>query len=174
MSDIDYDTMGKPKLPNARKHRTVITEELKQEIVRDFHDLKLTFLQISRKRNLCFAVCKKICEQNEYGFWTNPPRLAEGVKHQPVTKKREKLTDEERKMKVSDDALEIIELAMQEMKKKLIAHECSANQLKDFVNSVIPYIIKKPDTSSKQEDKEDKIKDDAKKVHSMFKESQNN
>jgi len=138
-----------------RKAHTVLTEKIKEEVVRDYHDDKMSYTDIARKRYLSYPTVLKICRDNEYGFWTKPARLAEGVKKQPITNKTKKLTGEERKNKISDDALEIIELALEEMKNKLKAKECSATQLKDFVNSVIPYIITKPDSSKKDSEKDD-------------------
>lgn len=138
---------------DLRKPKTMATEEIKEKIVRDNHDKKLTTVEIQRKYNVSFRFVKKILENNEYGFWLNPPALAPGVKSHPVTNKRIGLTTEDRNQAISNDALEIIELSLQNMKELLKGGLCSATQIKDFVNSVIPYVIKKPETGTKKDDK---------------------
>lgn len=154
-----------------RRVRTPITEQFKENIVRDHHDLNMSFLQLSHKHKCCFQTAKTICERNEYGFWNKPVGLAKGtVKHfRPVSDKRKELTAQERMKELSNDAIEVIELTLQQMKNKLRADNCelSTSQLAAFVASVAPYAITKKDRMSKkkEETKEPSISD----IFGMFK-----
>lgn len=81
-----------------RKARTSITAQFKESVVRDHHDLNMTFLQLSHKYKSCFQTVKNICERNEYGFWNKPAGLAKGpVKHfRSASDERQKLTTQKR------------------------------------------------------------------------------
>ena len=157
-----------------RKARTPITLQFKENIVRDYHDLNMTFLQLSHKYKCCFQVAKNICAENVYGFWNKPAGLAKGkVKHfRSLSDERQKLTTQERMKLLVSDAMEVTELTMQQMISKLMVDDCdlSASQLATFVAVVAPYAIKKKKSTIKPEEEKKVSMSDQ---FSMFKEQVN-
>ena len=157
-----------------RRSRTSITAQLKEYIVRDYHDHNMTFLQIAHKHSCCFNTAKTICERNEYGFWNKPAGFAKGpVKYfRSVSDERQKITTQERMKEFSNDAIEVIELLFQRVMLKLSEDNCdlTASQLAAFVAVVAPYAIaKKSNDGKKDEGKKVPSRD----VFSMFKEQLN-
>jgi len=144
-----------------RKARTPITQKFKENIVRDHHDLNMTFLQLSHKYKCCFQVAKNICAENAYGFWNKPAGLAKGkVKHfRPVSDERQKLTAQERMKLLVNDAMEVTELTMQQMINKLMADDCdlSASQLATFVAVVAPFAIAKKGSAGDKKEETKKL-----------------
>lgn len=158
-----------------RKARTPITQQFMEKIVRDHHDLQMTFLQLSHKYKCCFQTVKNICEKNAYGFWNKPAGLTKGkVKHfRPVSNERQKLTTQERMKLLVSDAMEVTELTMQQMIIKLMAEDCdlSASQLATFVAAVAPFAIaKKGSVGDKKEETKNLTMSDQ---FSMFKQQVN-
>lgn len=139
-----------------RKTRTPITPQFKEKVVRDHHDGNMSFLQLSHKYKCCFHTAKTICERNEYGFWNNPAGLAKRtMKHFcPVSDKRKELTAHERIKELLNDAIEVLELTLQQMKNRLKVDICdlSISQLAAIVAVIAPYTITKKDGTSKKKE----------------------
>ena len=148
----------------AGNSRTFISPQLKENIVRGFHDDHLTVSELARRYNCAYNTVNKIVKLTNYGFWDFAPGRQIDP---PVTETRKNVSSSERAGLLMHDAMAVVELTLQGMVTMLKDHLTSitATQLCAFLTAVAPYtMIKK-----------DKQKEPTKiNVYKMFKDSLNN
>jgi len=136
----------------SRKLRTPISDKESEMVVKDYHDGKMSITALSKKYSRPYQSMKNIITNNPYGFWEEKENKP--IVKPLITKSRSKLTDEERTAKLSDDALQIIELSFDMMLEKLETKDVNltASKLAEFVKTVIPYVKEKKGENKGKED----------------------
>ena len=98
--------------------RTFVSPQLKEDVVRDYHDNHMAVGDLKRKYNCAYNTIDKIIKTMPNGFWNNvvPGRKIEP----PITEIRKSISPSDRIRLLTEDATTIAELTFQSIKEILL------------------------------------------------------
>ena len=121
----------------AGNKRTFVNNSIKEDIVRDYFDNKLTISDLKRKYRVAYNTVDNIVKTTSYGFWNNVVQGRE-IK-QVVTETRKYLTAAERSRLMTEDVRKTLSLSIQ----KLIEILEDPHSSLSITQLVSPYVLDK-------------------------------
>ena len=120
--------------------RKSISPQTREQLVRDFHESKMTKIKIAQKYQLSRVTVDKLLLYYPYGYWE---AIKLPVSPVPVTETVK--TVSARTMDVGECALRVVALTLQAMETMLTTHmtEIAPAQLAQFMSAAAPYAIGK-------------------------------
>lgn len=150
----------------AGKRGIELSFQTKEDIVKDYHDGKLSKLKLAKKYHCTYNTVDRVIDTCPYGFWDDL-KVAHRELDAPVTETAK--TVSELKAQVAETALRVVALTLQAMEETLENHRSSLNpgQLSQFMTAAAPYAVARVETKKKTDTRKDN-------PYKLFKENLNN